>query len=290
MDEVVVQGTEEVTADLNDVDVSDIDFGIEEEAFEEPTPDTEEADHAEAEEGEAEAEETEPDDSSETDQFTLKHLGEEKTVSRDEVVTLAQKGMDYDRIRQKLDEATATNSTLNEEKAKTDETMSFLRDLAKQQGFSDVNAFINETRAAVLADGEGIDISVARKRLEIERKEKELAEKEAKLTATTTEKDSAEAEARKQQEKQQADFLEFASEYTDIKPEQIPTDVWKIYGKGDCTLVQAYIRYENQQLKAKLAAAEKNAENKQRSTGSMRSAGNNNTNSDPWLADLESRL
>lgn len=33
--------------------------------------------------------------------FELKHLGETKNVNRDEVVTLAQKGMDYDRVTEK---------------------------------------------------------------------------------------------------------------------------------------------------------------------------------------------
>ena len=37
--------------------------------------------------------------------FTLRHLGETKSVGRDEVIALAQKGMDYDRIRGKLGDA-----------------------------------------------------------------------------------------------------------------------------------------------------------------------------------------
>ena len=37
--------------------------------------------------------------------FTLRHLGETKNVGREEVTALAQKGMDYDRIRSKLGDA-----------------------------------------------------------------------------------------------------------------------------------------------------------------------------------------
>jgi hypothetical protein len=37
--------------------------------------------------------------------FTLKHLGEVRTVGRDEVIALAQKGLDYDRIRGRYGEA-----------------------------------------------------------------------------------------------------------------------------------------------------------------------------------------
>ncbi len=39
--------------------------------------------------------------------FTLKHLGEVTTVGRDEVIALAQKGLDYDRIRGKYEQASA---------------------------------------------------------------------------------------------------------------------------------------------------------------------------------------
>lgn len=41
----------------------------------------------------------------EAESFTLRHLGETKSVGRDEVIALAQKGMDYDRIRGKLGDA-----------------------------------------------------------------------------------------------------------------------------------------------------------------------------------------
>jgi len=40
----------------------------------------------------------------EEQKFTLKILGEEKEVTRDELIVLAQKGMDYDRIRASRDE------------------------------------------------------------------------------------------------------------------------------------------------------------------------------------------
>ncbi|MDR3148794.1 MAG: hypothetical protein LBT88_02075 [Oscillospiraceae bacterium] len=41
-------------------------------------------------------------------EFTLKHLGEEVAVSRDKAIELAQKGMDYDRIRQRYDRLKTT--------------------------------------------------------------------------------------------------------------------------------------------------------------------------------------
>jgi hypothetical protein len=41
--------------------------------------------------------------SQEPERFKLKHLGREIEVSRDEMITLAQKGQDYDRIRERAD-------------------------------------------------------------------------------------------------------------------------------------------------------------------------------------------
>ena len=38
----------------------------------------------------------------EPERFNLKHLGEENVVTREEVIALAQKGQDYDRIRERL--------------------------------------------------------------------------------------------------------------------------------------------------------------------------------------------
>ena len=46
-----------------------------------------------------------PEKPAEAESFTLRHLGETKNVGREEVIALAQKGMDYDRIRSKLGDA-----------------------------------------------------------------------------------------------------------------------------------------------------------------------------------------
>ena len=47
-------------------------------------------------------EEQEENDAESAESFVLKHLGTEQTVGRDEVIALAQKGLDYSRIRDKL--------------------------------------------------------------------------------------------------------------------------------------------------------------------------------------------
>ncbi len=48
---------------------------------------------------------TKPEKPAEAESFTLRHLGETKNVGREELIALAQKGLDYDRIRGKLGDA-----------------------------------------------------------------------------------------------------------------------------------------------------------------------------------------
>lgn len=239
---------------------------------EETTPGTDEADQQGQLEGEAVKDEPKPEAKEETDQFTLKYLGEDKTVTRDEIVPLAQKGMDYDRIRQKFDELSAEKTTLAEEKAKADERIAILDELAKQQGFKNADELIDETRATVLSQKDGIDIAVARQRVALDKKERELKDREAKLTAEKSAKDGEADKANEAERKRQADIMAFAKDFPDVKPNEIPVEVWQAVGKGE-SLSTAYAKYENAQLKAQLAAEKKNAENKRRSTGSATSEG-----------------
>ena len=72
----------------------------------------------------------------------LKHLDEVRKVSREEAKVLAQKGMDYDRIRSKLDEAANANAKL---KVYED----FLQEI--KGNFNTVEDLMTDTRAKILA-------------------------------------------------------------------------------------------------------------------------------------------
>lgn len=282
----IIQATE-VSADLNDIDVSDLDFGrIDEDAAEEAAPEDESADQQEATEGEAGAEESKAEEAKEeTDQFTLKHLDEVKTVSRDEVVILAQKGMDYDRLKQKSEERYAA---LEVEKSLLDSRVAIFNEMAKSGGYKDVDELIDNIQAEQLSERTGIEKSAALTQVRLERKEKELAEKERRLTATKDSKNKVEEDARA-----------FVEKHPDINFKSIPKEVWDRVNAGE-SLLSAYDEHmmdsqrkelaaENERLKAELEAAKKNADNKARSTGSATSAGKDSI-SDPWISDLESRF
>ncbi len=116
----IAEASDELFVDFSDLlETTDDDGGAVDVAEGVETDDTAEADQPEAEES---GEKTETGDTAETGAeakesdptFALKHLDEVKTVGRDEVVSLAQKGMDYDRIREKLDAATTETTRLHE--------------------------------------------------------------------------------------------------------------------------------------------------------------------------------
>lgn len=257
----------------DDIDLSGLKDDGEEETWHEdakPEEASEEADQQPEEpEGEEEnpaSEENQTEEQAEADQslFELKHLGETKQVSREEVVRLAQKGMDYDRIRSERDADKAEIKRLQEME-------SFLTELAAPSGIS-VSDLMDQTRAQLLAEREGLDPAVAAQRVKLERERKAFEEKKAQ--EEQTQREQAEANRRRQE-----DFLRFKREYPHVDPKNIPQEVWDKVREGG-SLMDAYSRHENKQLrdeveawKKKAETAEQNHKNKERSTGSQRSAG-----------------
>lgn len=68
------------------------------------------------------------------------------------------------------------------------------------------------------------------------------------------------------------DFQNFLQAYPDVKADSIPLSVWETVERGE-SLVNAYMRYENQLLKQKLNIETKNQENANSSIGAVRSTG-----------------
>ena len=130
---------------------------------------------------------------------------------------------------------------------------------------------IEEKKAA------GMPEEDARRAVELDNREERLRQEEAS-SAKAAEQTAASLAAA---EKQRADIEAFAREYPDVKPTEIPREVWDKVRSGE-SLLGAYTRYENETLKVALAAASKARENAVRSTGSLKSAGSDNANRDPF--------
>jgi len=192
--------------------------------------------------------------------FTLKHLGETKDYSKDEIIPLAQKGLDYDRIRTERDTLKAEQATLKEHEE-------FLKELAELAGTS-VDDLMLDTKARLIVQDEkkkGRDISFenARYRVQSDMKAKKAAPVKTAI---------------------QESFARFAELYPDVKAEDIPKEVWTAFGDGKRDLSIVYTEYLSnselkktqeklRQLEEKVKTAEQNQKNRQRSTGSRRSNG-----------------
>ena len=248
-----------------DTDVLPGDDPADEEEQEETADSGENADQQEAKEPQDKAAETEiePEKAkAETDQFELKHLDETRTVSREEVITLAQKGMDYDRIRTKYDELKAGEAQRSAHE-------SFLKELADSAGQS-VEDMIDTARARMLAnkataEGKTLSEEDALEQIKQEKAKQAPAEKPESTEEKSTEKD-------RDAERQQS-FLRFSREFPEIKAEEIPAEVWKDFAEGKGDLADLFARQENKRLKAELAAMKQNEENRKKSTGSRATAG-----------------
>lgn len=231
----------------------DTDFGDEESE----DGDSDEADQPEAEKPEekpAETEEAKPEaDAQDADQWIeLKHMDDPvRKVSKKEAQELAQKGLDYDRIRQERDQ-------LKQDSSKYEEMEKFLKEM--QGDFASIEDFMDDTRARIKAEDEGISFDDA-------------------LKAVRTARTSAKAPAEAKDEKP-SPVDEFVRRFPHVKAEEIPESVWaEVRETGD--LVGAYVKYSNDEknseikkLKEEIETLKQNAKNSARSAGSSRSSGN----------------
>ena len=211
--------------------------------------------------------------------WELRHMGEVRQANEAEMVALAQKGMDYDRIRSQYDEfkpvMEMVNRFANQQGLNTKDYISMLRTQAKQ--------------------AEGLSEADARRSVELEDREAVVAAAEAERQAqqdAMAQAQRAEAEAAS---RRQADIQEFQQTFPEAAkdPNSIPPQVWADVRNGS-SLVAAYARYAVQQArqdaadaKRETASVQQNQRNAERSTGSMRSAGDGLKSKDPFLEGWE---
>lgn len=100
-------------------------------------------------------------------QWNLRHMGEVKSVGESEMVTLAQKGMDYDRIRGKYDEAKPV--------------MELFSQFAKQAGMN-VTDYVAHIRMQA-KQSQGMSEAEAQRAVELEDREASVSAREAEQQA-----------------------------------------------------------------------------------------------------------
>lgn len=205
--------------------------------------------------------------------FSLKYMDESKEYKREEVVALAQKGLDYDRIRAERDSIKAERNAAKDRE-------NFLQELADDAGMT-IDEMIDGVRANRLLKRE---TDAGRPMTELAAKEQIQREKTARTAA-------AEAEAKeKEPERKEADephatnstpdaVKRFVAAYPNVQAKDIPQSVWDDVRNG-ADLISAYTKYENAQLRSQIEAMQQNEKNKNRSTGSRQGSGSANQKTD----------
>lgn len=269
MDENEVVETQETEAEWEEADTDawgagwddDSDFDTDDSAItdDEGSDDHEDAQpdgttEEEAEEADSETEEPGTETEEGNQLFTIKYLGNEERLTLEEITELAQKGRDYDHVREERDSL----------KSETGRQLAFLKDLADRAGLS-VDEQIDKTRALWLMNEEfdkGNEISETEALLRVQREKKNSPQKES--PEPTDEEDYS------------PQIDRFLAVYPDVQATDIPQEVWNRARELGGDLLSAYQAYEIQRLKsenAKKRQEDRNTKNKERSTGSRKSAG-----------------
>ena len=180
--------------------------------------------------------------------------GEVQISSIDDVVTNYQKGLNYDRIQDKV-------KSYEESK-----TMQYINEKAKELGFKTTDDYIESVKQFEIKQKEekkqadieemldrGIPDDIAKEIIETRELREHLKKQEEEINKYKEEQKSAE---QKQQEQ-----IEFLKAYPDIKAEDIPVEVFESTKDGK-SLLTAYIEHENKQLKTLLEQRDKQTSNK----------------------------
>lgn len=213
--------------------------------------------------------------------FTLKVNKEERTVTLEEMTALAQKGADYDRVKE---QNTKHQQTIEDLRSK-------LEGVSSQQAVLDILDTIAQKSGSTLEQlaeslyvnfrkSAGASEDVAREELKSARLEKELNGYKAKQTQQQEKEKDSESRVRR-------DVEEFRREYPSVEiTEELVNKLAPDIQNG-MSLSAAYRKYEKAQdsakiaeLERKLAAKAQNDKNKKRSPGSQKDSGGRSSKSD----------
>jgi hypothetical protein len=206
--------------------------------------------------------------------FTLKINKEERTCTREEVISLAQKGADYDRVKEKL--------------TQQQRTLDLLSEYAKESGM-EIPALLDDLWKG-LWKKQGLSDDAVTERLERQKLERENAALKAQKGP---EPDTKEAP----KEKAQRELAEFKKAFpevplTDALYEKLKQDIVH----GGFSMTEAYRRMKDREqsdrikeLEAQLAAKKQNESNKAGSPGSQKDVGGRGRKSefDDFMRALE---
>lgn len=237
-----------------------------------------ESDETAGEENVKEADKDGAEEASEADKpvfeqkFTIKVNKETKEVSYEDAPAWIQKGMDYDRVKGKLETAMQNEKNLQTEIELQKPFMEFLTLAAEQAGVSKEQ--LTETLHINLLKSKGMSEAEARAEIRAAKAEKQVKDLTSQKEA---EKKPAEDDA---QTRMNRDVAEFQKEFPGV---ELTSDQIKKIGpdiRNGMSMVNAYRKMKDAEkdaeiaeLKRQLEAAGQNKKNKAKTPGSMKDSG-----------------
>jgi hypothetical protein len=197
--------------------------------------------------------------------FKVKYNHEEQELGYDEAVPLIQKGMNYDKLQERIGQL------------ESDPRMSFVEELANEQGM-DVNeyleAFRNHREESKLQElvQQNIPEEYAREMLESRKyREQQKAEQKTKEEEATKNKDFGE-------------FFEYFKQANDrdfnSTTDKIPQEVWDLNAQG-VPIKFAYMQHHSNELRNQLKTLKQNEQNTKRAPiGSLTTYGGDEQSSE----------
>lgn len=268
-EETLFDETEETFVDE---DESLFDEEIDEEVEEETTVEEDETEEEKpSDEVEKEATETEP-------FMTIRYNKADKALTKEEAITMAQKGMNYDHMKEKYD---TLNNRLSELASMNDmEIEQYLESLNSMQINFAVTKEVKALKERFPNSDEELLKEIAQKRVS-ERLEKNKAQNQVNET---------EKETKKNEIKRQVELFE--KRYPELDAGKLDPKVYEMMEEG-YTLLEAYQEHQNQLRVAREKEEQKkreveriNAKNKKKSLGNVTT--NDNANSDEFMAGFMS--
>lgn len=227
---------------------------------------------------ESEAEEQEPEEVEEdkpaSATIRVKYNGEEKELTYDEAVTLAQKGMNYDHVANQLAER------------KNDPGRALIEQMAKDAGMDyagyvkSLQESLDKKNISKLVAG-GMDEEEAKRAVQDARELSQSREELAELR---------QSKARRER------YVSFMQAHPDVDIQKLPQEILLAADKGDGEMERAYTAYQHENdkkeieaLRLKLAQYEQAEKNKKTSAGSAKGAPpKKKGDTDPFLEGLYS--
>ena len=214
-----------------------------------------------------------------TDSFSLniRYNGQDQSLTREQATTLAQKGMNYDKVYEKL------------QAAQNNPVLKIIENNAKRAGMS-LEDYAN--RMAQFQDS----LNIQQIANDFKAKNPDVSDDVANQYANEVYKNQIAEMSRKDAEKAQrdaeaeqnalvAEVQAFKTRFPDVDIEKLPNEVIDDINSGT-PLLQAYLSYENTQLRNKLANAETNSKNKSSSVGKVSANVSAADDTDPFVAGL----